>query len=90
VTARIPFELKQKIESLNINITKVFRDSLIKAVEEAEALKIQQGLGKSERARAYKAYRDDKLTPESRTAMDNYRKTKLNLWEIQHLANKNK
>lgn len=42
VTARIPLELYQKIKPLNIKITEVFRDSLMMAVEDAEALKIQQ------------------------------------------------
>lgn len=100
VTARIPHELKQKIDSLNINITEVFRGSLIKAVEEAETLNKQQEIIESDnpvltdelmklsKEERYEAYRDDKLSPESRSAMDNYRKAKLNLWEIKHLSGK--
>jgi hypothetical protein len=102
VTARIPLELYQKIKPLNINITEEFRNSLIKAVEEAEALKIQREISESDKPiltdellrlrpkQRYEAYRDNKLSPESRSAMDKWRKAKLNLWEIQHLADKNK
>lgn len=36
VTARIPFELKKKIDYLEIDITQVIRDSLTKAVTERE------------------------------------------------------
>ena len=101
VTARISPELKQKIDLLNINITEVFRDSLIKAVEKAEASNTLQEIMESDKPiltdellvltpkQRYEAYRDDKLSLESRSAMDNYRKAKLNLWEIQHLAEKN-
>ena len=100
VAARIPPELKQKIDSLNINITEVIRDSLIKAVEEAEALNKQREIIESDKPiltdellklrpwQRYEAYRDDKLSPESRSAMDEYRKAGLNQWEIQHLADK--
>lgn len=98
VTARIPSELKQKIDSLNINITEVFRGSLIKAVKKAEALNKQRDIMESENPiltdellkltpkQRYEAYRDDKLSPESRSAMDNYRKAKLNLWEIRSIT----
>jgi len=30
----------------------------------------------------YEAYRDNKLSPESRTAMETLRKARLNMWEI--------
>jgi hypothetical protein len=102
MTARIPLDLYQKIKPLNINITEVFRNSLIKAVEEAEALKIQQEIPESDKPiltdellklrpeQRYEAYRDDKLSPESRSAMDKWRKAGLNLWEIQYITDKNK
>jgi len=100
VTARIPLELKQKIDSLNINITEVFRNSLIKAVEDAEALTIQREISESDKStltdellklsprERYEAYRDNKLSPESRSAMDKWRKAGLNLWERNQLTNK--
>jgi hypothetical protein len=100
VTARISLELKQKIDSLNINTTEVFRESLMKAVEDAEVLKIQQDTLQSDKPilidelrkltprQRYEAYSDNELTPESRSAMNYYRKAGLNLWEKQYLAEK--
>lgn len=97
VTARIPLELKQKIDSLNINITEVVRVSLIKAVEDAEALKIQREISESDKPvltdelmklsprQRYEAYRNNKLSPESRSAMDKWRKARLNIWERNNL-----
>jgi hypothetical protein len=38
VTARIPVELKKKIEYLNINVTEVVREALMKAVEKQEKI----------------------------------------------------
>ncbi len=100
VTARIPLELKQKIDSLNINITEVIRGSLINAVDDAEALKIQREISESDKPaltdellklssrERYEAYRDNKLSPESRSAMDKWRKARLNAWERNQLTNK--
>ena len=95
VTARIPEEIKLKIQSLNINVTEVIRKSLIKAVKKAER-KMQQDiidfdvpvfteeLHKLTPKERYEAYKNGKLSPESIAAMDAYREAKLNLWEQQN------
>ena len=90
-------ELKHKVDFLNINITEVFRDSLMKAIEDAEATKIQLEISKSYKPiltdelmklkpwERYEAYKNDELSPESKAAMVYYRKAGLNLWERQNL-----
>ena len=94
VTARISAELKKKIDTLKINITQVIRASLTNAVEDVEASQklheiIESGvplyteeLMKLTPEQRYEAYRDNKLSPESRTAMETLRKARLNMWEI--------
>jgi hypothetical protein len=94
ITARISAELKSRIDALNINVTQVIRASLNKAVEDVEASQklreiIESGgpyyteeLRKLTPEKRYEAYRDNKLSPESRAAMDTIRKARLNAWEI--------
>jgi hypothetical protein len=94
VTARISAELKKKIDAQKINVTQVIRASLTNAVEDAEASQklheiVESGgpyyteeLKKLTPEQRYEAYRDNKLSPESRVAMETIRKARLNMWEI--------
>ncbi|MCX6648829.1 MAG: hypothetical protein NTV61_05510 [Candidatus Bathyarchaeota archaeon] len=97
VTARISSELKKKIDSLNVNVTEVIRGSLKKAVEDAEELNFQHELiekglpnltGELRRLtpkQRFEAYRDNRLSPESRLWMDAVRKAGINFWERSNL-----
>jgi hypothetical protein len=100
ITARISAELKRRIDALNINVTQVIRASLNKAVEDIEASQKLHEIIESNKPlftpelknltdeQRYEAYRDNKLSPESRIAMENIRKARLNHWEIQHIETK--
>ena len=87
--------MQQKIDSLEVNITEVIRESLTEAVENAEAIKIQkwivdtggpplpEEIKKLTPQQRFEAFRDNKLSPESRLWMETMRKAKMNFWEMR-------